>query len=300
MRLVTYWSAGRLRSGIRVDHRIVDTVVAARAAGFTWAEDGQPWVSTRNLLGLGGETLARVHAAAMRTEEGFDAASLRFGPPVPDPEKILCLGLNYREHVNESGWDAPTAPMIFGKFANSLVGSHEAVVLPAASTEVDYEAELAVVIGRDCANVTPEQAKDYIAGYMAFNDLSARDRQRDTSQIMAGKAIDGFAPCGPDLVVGEIDDPQQLDITCRLNGEVVQSSNTSLMLISVAETISYLSGLSTLVPGDIIATGTPSGVGVARVPPVYLRAGDVVEVEIDRIGVLVTPLHAPVQEPESV
>jgi 2-keto-4-pentenoate hydratase/2-oxohepta-3-ene-1,7-dioic acid hydratase in catechol pathway len=198
--------------------------------------------------------------------------------------------LNYRSHAEEAGFSAPEVPILFAKYRNALTGPASSVLLPDLSEEIDYEGELAVVIGKRCKDVSAENALDYVAGYMALNDVSARDLQFRTGQWLSGKTLDTFAPCGPALVVDEIDDPQALAIATRLNGQTLQQSNTRNMIFSVPETISYISQLMTLEPGDIIATGTPEGVGFKRNPPVFLRHGDVVEVEIEGIGSLKNPV----------
>ena len=218
---------------------------------------------------------------------------VELGPPVPDPDKILCMGLNYPEHVNEAGTVAPVAPTFFAKFRNSLIGPTSSIVLPKANTFIDYEGELAVVIGTRCKGVSAQEALSYVAGYTVCNDVSARDLQMQTPQWTAGKAIDTFAPMGPGIVLAaDIPDPQRLLLTTRVNGEVVQHESTSKMIFSVATAIAFLSSVMTLEPGDIIATGTPSGVGGKRNPPLFLRDGDSVEVEIEQIGSIRNPVVA--------
>ena len=212
------------------------------------------------------------------------------GPPIPDPDKIICLGLNYRSHAEETGFKAPKVPILFAKFRNALIGPASPIILPSVSNEIDYEGELAVVIGKQCRNVTPENALEHVAGYMAFHDVSARDLQFRSGQWLSGKALDTFAPCGPALVVNEINDPQTLNLSTRINGQILQHSNTKHMIFSVAYSISYISSLMTLEPGDIIATGTPEGVGFKRNPPIFLKHGDIVEVEIEKIGTLRNPV----------
>ena len=216
---------------------------------------------------------------------------VRLGPPIPDPDKILCLGLNYRAHAEESGMDVPAAPVLFAKFRNALIGAECPIELPEASEKVDYEGELAVVIGRRCKRVLESDALSMVAGYMPLNDISARDLQLQTGQWTAGKAPDGFAPCGPALVTAdEVGDPQALMLVTRLNGEEMQNTSTADMIFSVASTIAFITSIMTLEPGDIIATGTPSGVGQSRNPPVFLKAGDQLEVEISGLGVLRSPV----------
>jgi 2-keto-4-pentenoate hydratase/2-oxohepta-3-ene-1,7-dioic acid hydratase in catechol pathway len=206
---------------------------------------------------------------------------------VPDPQKIICLGLNYRDHAAESGLQPPAAPMFFAKFPNSLAGPHADIVPPATTEKVDYEAELAVVIGRRGRNIAEAHALAHVAGAMAFNDVSARDLQLANNLWTGGKAVDTFAPCGPALVsLEEIGDLQDLGVRTRVNGEVLQDGSTASMIFGVAATIAFLSQIMTLEPGDIVATGTPAGVGQSRTPPRFLQAEDVVEVEIDGLGTL--------------
>jgi acylpyruvate hydrolase len=218
-------------------------------------------------------------------------SSAELGPPVPDPDKIICLGVNYREHAAEAQQSLPVAPMFFAKFRNSLVGPAGEVVIPQVSSQIDYEGELAAVIGTRCKEVSEEDALSYVAGYSIMNDVSARDVQLQTSQWMAGKALDTFAPMGPGIVLtSEIPDPQALRLVTRVNGLVVQDGHTSQMIFSVAQAIAFLSRLMTLEPGDIIATGTPSGVGFKRTPPLFLKNGDVTEVELEGVGVIRNPV----------
>jgi acylpyruvate hydrolase len=216
---------------------------------------------------------------------------VEIGPPVPDPDKIICLGLNYREHAAELQMTIPPVPTFFAKFRNALCGPKSPIILPRLSSEVDYEGELAVVIGRRCKDITEHEALECVAGYTIMNDVSARDLQMQTSQWTAGKTPDTFAPMGPGIVpASSIDDPQSLKITTRVNGITLQQGTTSDMIFPVARTIAFLSSLMTLEAGDIISTGTPSGVGFKRQPPIFLKAGDLVEVEIDRIGAIRNPV----------
>ncbi|WP_060577052.1 MULTISPECIES: fumarylacetoacetate hydrolase family protein [unclassified Pseudonocardia] len=218
---------------------------------------------------------------------------VRLGSPLSSPEKIICLGLNYVDHATETGFEAPPAPIIFSKFRNSLVGPHDPVVLPRSSHEVDFEGELAVVIGRAAKYVDEADALAYVAGYAVTNDVTARDLQVRTSQWTAGKALDTFAPMGPGLVpAGLVPDPQDLMIETRVNSETMQYDSTKAMIFSVAHTIADLSTMMTLVPGDVIATGTPAGVGFKQDPPRFLTAGDVVEVSIRGIGTIRNPVVA--------
>ncbi|MBV9197754.1 MAG: fumarylacetoacetate hydrolase family protein [Solirubrobacterales bacterium] len=292
MRLVSYEAEGRWRAGIVRGDAVVDAEAAFRQARIGGAEE--TWRCNRAIIQASDSDRAAVARAAAEIESAaMPLAKLRLGPPIPEPEKILCMGLNYRDHAAESNLSLPEAPLFFAKFRNSLIGHGEPIVLPAASRQVDYEAELAVVIGRRCREVGVEQALDYVGGATAFNDVSARDLQMQVSQWTMGKAIDSFAPCGPALVLmDELPDLQSLGIRARVNGDTLQDANTSLMIFGVAEAIAFLTRVMTLEPGDIIATGTPAGVGMARKPPVFLSEGDVVEVEIDGIGTLRNPVRA--------
>jgi 2-keto-4-pentenoate hydratase/2-oxohepta-3-ene-1,7-dioic acid hydratase in catechol pathway len=210
-------------------------------------------------------------------------------PPVPDPQKILCVGLNYRSHAEEAGLDPPKAPPIFAKFQNALVPDGAEVKLPAASDKVDYEAEVAMVIGRRCSEVDVKDATAAIAGYMLLNDLSARDLQFLTPQWMPGKVFDGSAPCGPSLVTADEAGPHDgIAFALDLNGERMQDGETSDLIFSMPELISHLSRWTTLEPGDVIATGTPSGVGSVRNPSVWLKPGDEIEISSPQLGTLRT------------
>jgi 2-keto-4-pentenoate hydratase/2-oxohepta-3-ene-1,7-dioic acid hydratase in catechol pathway len=294
MQLVTFESYKKWRAGIMVDDHIVDSTVAAIAAEINFGTD---WISNRQIIRLNPGQLSQLERAALDVAaerpsdlDVFPIENARLGPPIPDPDKIICLGLNYKSHAEEAGLKPPEVPILFAKYRNALNGPTSPIMLPTLSEEIDYEAELAVVIGKRCKNVSVEDALNCVAGYMAFNDVSARDLQMRTGQWLSGKTLDTFAPCGPSLVVNEISDPQNLNIATRINGQTLQQSNTRNMIFSVAETIAYISQLMTLEPGDIIATGTPEGVGFKRNPPIFLHNGDIVEVEIEGIGTLRNPV----------
>jgi len=213
--------------------------------------------------------------------------------PVPRPGKVVCIGMNYRDHAREIGLGLPNAPTIFSKFSSCVVAPGEPVVMPADSTQVDYEAELAVVMGRRATRVAADRAYEYVLGYTAFNDVTARDFQFGDLQWQRGKSCDTFAPMGPSVVTtDEIPDPHTLRITLTLNGTVMQDSNTGRLIFRVPELIEFITRTITLEPGDVIATGTPAGVGFARKPPVFLETGDVMEVGIERIGLLGNPVVA--------
>ena len=211
--------------------------------------------------------------------------------PVPRPGKLLCIGLNYRDHAKESNMPLPEKPIIFSKFSSAVIAPGEPVTLPAGSQKVDYEAELAVVIGRRAKNVKAERAYDHVLGYTAFNDVSARDFQFSDGQWQRGKSCDTFAPMGQSIVTTDtITDPHKLAIKLILNGEIMQDSNTDQLIFGVPQLIEFISETITLEPGDVIATGTPAGVGFARNPPVFLKPGDEMEVMIEGIGGLNNPV----------
>jgi 2,4-didehydro-3-deoxy-L-rhamnonate hydrolase len=213
--------------------------------------------------------------------------------PIDVPGKIICVGLNYRDHAEEQGTELPAAPLLFAKWPNALIGPGEPIVIPRVSKEVDYEAELGVVVGERVRRVSEENALEAVRGYLCLNDVSARDLQFADGQWTRGKSPDTFCPVGPQLVPAEsVPDPQALGIRCLLNGEVMQDSSTANMIFTVAQIIAYASATMTLEPGDLIATGTPAGVGVFRDPPVMLKEGDEVTIEIDLLGSLRNPVQA--------
>lgn len=230
---------------------------------------------------LGGDVLPREEAAV-------PLGALSLLAPVPWPGKIICIGLNYRDHALEAGQQIPDEPVLFAKYANSLVGPDADIVIPqAASSAIDFEAELGVVMGRRAFRISSAEALDYVAGYMCVNDVSDRTLQMRSGQWTRGKAIDTFMPAGPWLTtVDEVPEPQSLWIRCSVNAESRQWSNTNQMIFGVAEIISFISETITLSPGDLIATGTPAGVGMAAKPPRYLGVGDEVALEIEGLGVL--------------
>jgi 2-keto-4-pentenoate hydratase/2-oxohepta-3-ene-1,7-dioic acid hydratase in catechol pathway len=245
--------------------------------------------SVRDLLAQG--ALERLATAV--EGDGVPLGDVSLDVPVPDPTKIVCIGLNYRAHAAEAGLDPPSAPTFFAKFVNALVPAGAEVTLPAASEKVDYEAEVAFVIGRRASNVDERDALDHVAGYTLLNDLSARDLQFATPQWMPGKVFDGSAPCGPVLVTpDEAGAHDAIAISLTLNGETMQSADTSDLVFSVPALVSHLSRLMTLEPGDIVSTGTPSGVGSARDPRVWLKDGDEVVVSSPSLGRLATTIRA--------
>ena len=216
-----------------------------------------------------------------------DDNSIEIGPCVPNPGKIICVGLNYARHAAESGAAVPTTPILFSKFNNSIAGPNDSIPLPANAEQYDYEVELVVVIGKTARNVSVDDALNTVFGYCTGNDVSARDLQMRTSQWLLGKTLDKFMPIGPYLVTAdEVGDPQNLRLQCWLNGDLRQDSNTSDMIFSVAEVVSYTSQYMTLSPGDIISTGTPEGVILGMNPKVWMKPGDEVVVEVEGLGKL--------------
>jgi 2-keto-4-pentenoate hydratase/2-oxohepta-3-ene-1,7-dioic acid hydratase in catechol pathway len=282
MRLLTYRTADGPAAAIQMDETLVPAGVVDAPAS-----------TVRGLLeALDEEGLRALAARAESAEERVPLAQAALCAPVPDAHKIICIGLNYRDHAEETGQEIPVAPMWFAKFANSLSGSGQPIVLPATHPEyVDYEAELALVIGRTARNVASQDALSYVAGAMPFNDVTARDLQLQNPLWTSGKAIDTFAPCGPALVtLDEIGDLGALGLRTRVNGEVLQQGTTANLIFGPADLVAWLSRTITLLPGDIIATGTPAGVGAAQGR--FLRDGDTVEVEIDGLGTLVSPVRS--------
>jgi acylpyruvate hydrolase len=281
MRLVTYDAGDGGRAGMIVDGRVVDA----------WAALGEPHRgSLRELIEHG--RLDDLHARVGDTgAPSHPLGAVTLLAPIPDPDKIVCIGLNYAKHAAEGRMEPPKAPTIFGKFRNALVPDGATVTLPAASAKVDYEAEVAFVVGRRAKDVAEADALDFIAGYTLFNDLSARDLQFSTPQWMSGKVFDGSAPCGPAIVTPDESGPADgIEIELTLNGERMQGDSTANLIFGVAHLLSHLSTLMTLEPGDIVATGTPDGVGGAREPRVWLGDGDELVVSSPTLGHLATKI----------
>jgi 2-keto-4-pentenoate hydratase/2-oxohepta-3-ene-1,7-dioic acid hydratase in catechol pathway len=282
VRLLSYDTGDGPLAGVLVD----DRVIPASALGA-------PAADVRGLLAaLDADGLRELGARAVAEGGGIALDEVRLHAPVVDPQKVICIGLNYRDHAEETGQEIPKAPMWFAKFANSLIGSGEPIVLPAAHpSRVDYEAELALVIGRAARNVSEADALSHLAGAMPFNDVSARDLQMQNPLWTSGKAIDTFAPCGPALVtLDEVDDLRALTLRTRIDGETVQEGTSANLIFGPAELVAWLSRTMTLLPGDIIATGTPAGVGASKRR--YLQDGELVEVELDGLGALVNRVRA--------
>jgi 2-keto-4-pentenoate hydratase/2-oxohepta-3-ene-1,7-dioic acid hydratase in catechol pathway len=275
MRIVTYRSERGPRAGVLVDGAVVDA----------WDALGAEGSSVRNLL----EADRLGELSGIDTSGGVALDDVELLPPVPDPDKIVCIGLNYRDHAAEAGIDPPDTPTFFAKFRNALAPAGATVPLPAASSKVDYEAEVAFVVGRRCSAVDASKAPDHIAGYMLLNDLSARDLQFATPQWIPGKVFDGSAPCGPALVTAdEAMEGGNVSFSLTLNGEVMQDASTDGLIFGIPELLAHLSGLMTLEPGDIVSTGTPSGVGSTRDPRVWLKPGDEIAISSPTLGLLET------------
>lgn len=288
MRLITYQTNQQTYLGALLGEQVLDLSAIQQAAT---GESAFP-ADMIALLNEGEAGLARVAslidwAESRPTDFRLPLGEVRLLPPVVRPGKVVALGRNYAAHAKEGGAEPPDYPMLFHKTAGSLLGAGGTIIIPPVTNEVDYEGELAIIIGRACKQVSPAQALDYVAGYTIANDVSARDLQRRTSQFTAGKMLDTFGPLGPALVTrDEVPDPGNLSIRTTLNGQVMQDDTTANMIFDVPFTISYISQIATLEVGDVILTGTPEGVGFARKPPVYMQDGDVISVEIERLGVL--------------
>lgn len=243
----------------------------------------------RALLGAGMVAEAAEVAASSRAD--LPLAGLACAPVIPDPDKIICIGLNYRDHVAETGRTETVHPALFARFAGSQVGHGAPLIRPKVSEQFDYEGELAVIIGTAGRHVAAADALNHVAGYACYNEGSVRDWQRHTSQFLSGKSFAGTGGFGPWMVTAdEIPDPSKLTLETRLNGAVVQRTTTDLMITSVPAMIAYISTILPLLPGDVIVSGTPGGVGMKRVPPLFMKAGDVAEVEISGIGILRNPV----------
>jgi acylpyruvate hydrolase len=291
MKLVTYQVNGETKLGALNGEIVIDL---ARAYAAVSHSDTFP----SDMIALLKEGEAGLTKAKLALSEGEQSASysipvatITFLPPVVRPGKVIAMGRNYAEHAKEGGAEVPEFPMWFHKTHTSLTGHQQPVIIPPGTSKVDYEGELAIIIGKTCKFVTAEEALDYVAGYTVANDVSARDWQRRTTQFTAGKMVDTFGPLGPALVTkDEIADVQNLRLRTYLNGQVMQDGNTKDMIFSVAVSIADLARICTLEVGDVILTGTPEGVGFARKPPVFMKEGDVVAVEIEGLGTLTNPL----------
>jgi 2-keto-4-pentenoate hydratase/2-oxohepta-3-ene-1,7-dioic acid hydratase in catechol pathway len=288
MKLLQFQGGDGLRLGVKTDAGVIDVAAAGQALGLDTPtslieviEVGEPAI----------DALQRVIDTAVGAESGaswtLDEMGLQYGPAVADPGKIVCVGLNYRRHAAETNMPVPETPVLFSKFGNSIAAYGDSVSLPPVAIQYDHEVELGIVIGKPTRNVSQEDALDYVLGYVTANDISVRDLQTRTSQWLLGKTLDNFLPVGPYLVTAdEVGDPQLLGIKTWVNGDIRQNSNTGDMIFTVAEIVSYISRYFTLEPGDLIVTGTPEGVAMGREDKPWLKPGDEVVVEVEKLGSL--------------
>jgi 2-keto-4-pentenoate hydratase/2-oxohepta-3-ene-1,7-dioic acid hydratase in catechol pathway len=282
LRFVTFQRESDTEPGVMAGGQ----VIGIRGAGFP---------SVAAVISGGAEALDRVERWLQRppSSELPDMTQIRLMAPIPRPPKIICIGLNYRDHAAESKMAIPEVPTVFAKFPTAVTGPGHPIVLPRNSAKPDYEAEFAVVIGKRGRHIPEDRWREHVFGYTMINDVSARDFQMATSQWMIGKTFDTFAPFGPAVVTAdEVPDPHCLAISLTLNGELMQNSNTRNLIFQVPRLIAFLSSVFTLEPGDIIATGTPAGVGFARKPPRWLKPGDEVTVRVEGLGELTNPVVA--------
>ena len=280
MRFLTFESGGKAHAGLLTAN---DSVVDLSPAGFS---------SVLELIEAGPAGRAKAEALAVSGGK-LALSSVKLLAPIPKPRKLICVGLNYRDHAKETGATLPDVPTIFNKFATAVIGPGADIVLPKVSKSPDYEAEFAFVIGTGGRHIAAQDWQKHIFGYTIVNDVSARDYQRATTQWLMGKTFDTFAPMGPWIVTAdEIADPHNLNIQLEINGEMLQNSNTRELIFKIPDLIAFLSSVFTLEPGDIVSTGTPSGVGVARNPQRFLRPGEEVTVTIQGIGELTNPVVA--------
>lgn len=303
MKLINYTVTGATRSGAIVGEKIIDLNYAFQAflkakGKYRYKEIAHAYVpdNTDELYQGGKESIQLAQTGIdfiLENPDSFDKKAIynrnevKIEAPVRNPGKIICVGHNYREHILEMGRELPSYPVIFAKFANTILGPEDDIPFYPISKQLDYEAEFTFVIGKKARNVSEEEALNYVAGYTITNDVTYRDIQRRTIQWLQGKTVDGTAPMGPYLVTSdELSDPSGLDIVLKVNDEVRQQTNTSNQVFDTKKLVSFLSSLMTLEPGDVVLTGTPGGVGVAMDPPQFLKDGDVVTIEIDKIGVL--------------
>ncbi len=282
MKFLNFYSGEKIHLGIKTEYGIIDIQNNDQKKNsldhFPIEQVIRSWGEIRPFI----EEILVNHSTAIPEE------TLHFAPAICHPEKILCVGLNYQNHIKESKMEFPKFPVIFSKFNNALAAHKEKITLPNSAQKYDYEAELVIVIGKEGKNIKREDALSYVFGYTIGNDLSARDLQMRTSQWLIGKSCDGFAPIGPYLVTADEINPDQLDICCEVNGEIRQQSNTKHMIFNCADIISYISQYMTLKPGDIIFTGTPQGVilGYPESEQVWLKSGDRIRISIENLGTL--------------
>lgn len=286
LKFVNFQLNNQIRLGVKVKNGIMDIAQVSDAYSL-----GVP-KTIEQIIAAGKSVTEKLQKYAESTSFLIDEDNIVYAPCVTNPEKIICIGLNYLDHANESKMEIPLSPVVFSKFSNALAGNKQEILLPINAKQFDYEAELVIVIGKTAESVSRENAMSYIFGYTIGNDLSARDLQFRTGQWLLGKTCDGFAPIGPYLVTADEVNPSDLEISCRVNGELRQQGNTKNMIFDCAYIVSYLSQHMTLKPGDIIFTGTPAGVilGYPEEKRVWLKSGDEVSVSIEKIGTLINKL----------
>lgn len=282
MKLITFTLNGTSRLGaLRGDQEVIDLNQA----------DSRLPSEMLAFLQAGESALNLAQDAIAQAKHTIPLSSVKLQAPIPRPGKIICIGLNYSDHAAESGQPIPQYPVVFSKYANTIIAPGESIILPKVSTQVDYEAELGFVIGKRGRYISEADALQYVAGYLPINDVSARDYQNRTSQWTMGKTFDTFAPMGPALVTSdEIPDPHNLKISLTIGDKVYQDSNTSNLIFGIPRLVASLSEVMTLEPGDVVSTGTPPGVGFAQKPPRFLQPGDVVSVTIEKLGTLSNPV----------
>ena len=286
LKFVNFQLNNQIRLGVKVKNGIMDIAQVSDTYSL-----GVP-KTIEQIIAAGKSVTEKLQKYAESTSFLIDEDNIVYAPCVTNPEKIICIGLNYLDHANESKMEIPLSPVVFSKFSNALAGNKQEILLPINAKQFDYEAELVIVIGKTAESVSRENAMSYIFGYTIGNDLSARDLQFRTGQWLLGKTCDGFAPIGPYLVTADEVNPSDLEISCRVNGELRQQGNTKNMIFDCAYIVSYLSQHMTLKPGDIIFTGTPAGVilGYPEEKRVWLKSGDEVSVSIEKIGTLINKL----------
>ena len=286
LKFVNFQLNSQIRLGVKVKNGIMDIAQVSDAYSL-----GVP-KTIEQIIAAGKSVTEKLQKYVESTSFLIDEQNIVYAPCVTNPEKIICIGLNYLDHANESKMEIPLSPVVFSKFSNALAGNKQEILLPINAKQFDYEAELVIVIGKTAESVSRENAMSYIFGYTIGNDLSARDLQFRTGQWLLGKTCNGFAPIGPYLVTADEVNPSDLEISCRVNGELRQQGNTKNMIFDCAYIVSYLSQHMTLKPGDIIFTGTPAGVilGYPEEKRVWLKSGDEVSVSIEKIGTLINKL----------
>jgi len=285
MRAVSFGEPGRERPGVAIGDSVLDLLAAEPAWPGSW----------RGLLEMRlSAEVAQVASEMAQRGGNIPLSKVRLGAPIPEPSKIIAIGLNYRDHAEEQNKTPPEAPLLFAKAPSCLIGPYDSIVLPPKEVEgrVDAEAELCIVVGKELKDASPEEARDAIFGYMAMNDVSGRRAQYADRQWFRGKSFDTFGPCGPWIVTtDELSNPSNLAVEADWNGMAMQRGNTGDLLFDVETLLVYISKQMRLLPGDLISTGTPAGVGVFRDPPVFLKQGDTVEVRIEGIGSLVNTVE---------